>query len=289
MQQDLGTSGEAGHELSPEERLKMEEVRRPGALVIHEAIRKDGEKELARPTSSLFWSGLACGIGMTLTLIGDGLIRSALPDSEWRPLLTSLGYTLGFLVVIIGRQQLFTENTITAVLPWFTQPSGGRLAQVAKLWTVVLLANILGTLLFTGIMAYTDMFDPAARAAFAEIGKEASEPGFGSTFIKAVAAGWMVALIAWLITGSPTSRVLIVFIITYFIGLADLAHVIAGSAEVAFPAWRGEISWSDWLGYVFPALLGNVVGGVLLTAALNHLQVKREVHADQENGSRCAS
>ena len=94
MDRDAATHAPPGEELTLEEHAKMEEVGRPSALVIREALRKDGEKELARPVSSLFWSGLACGVGMTLTLVGDGLIRAALPTASWRPLLTSFGYTL---------------------------------------------------------------------------------------------------------------------------------------------------------------------------------------------------
>ncbi len=46
-----------------------------------------------------------------------------LPDAKWRPLVDSLGYSLGFLFVILGRQQLFTENTLTAILPLARRPT----------------------------------------------------------------------------------------------------------------------------------------------------------------------
>ena len=253
---------------------------RPSAVVIHETVRQEGEEELARPAASLAWSGLACGMAMGLTLVADGLIRAALPDAPWRPLLTSVGYTLGFLVVVLGRQQLFTENTLTAVLPLLHDPKGGTLRRVLRLWSVVLLANVAGTILFALAAAYTEVFDPEARRAFLEVGLKATEPGFGATFLKAVAAGWLIALMVWMLpaAGSATARFMVIFTITYLIGLAGLAHVIAGSAEVAFPTVLGAVSWTEYLlGYLVPTLLGNVAGGVFLVAVLNHLQTKDEV------------
>ncbi|HEY3838032.1 MAG TPA: formate/nitrite transporter family protein, partial [Bryobacteraceae bacterium] len=87
------------------------------AAVIHEAIRKDGDEELQRPMSALAWSGLAAGMSMGFSFLAEGLFRSHLPDAPWRPLLVNLGYPVGFLIVVIGRQQLFTENTLTAIIP----------------------------------------------------------------------------------------------------------------------------------------------------------------------------
>ena len=42
---------------------------------------------------------------MGASLAGEGLIRSTLPDERWRPLVDSFGYSLGFLIVILGRER----------------------------------------------------------------------------------------------------------------------------------------------------------------------------------------
>src|SRR3954451_25035553 len=99
------------------EESEAEELRSPGGAVIYRAVLKEGMEELERPSSALFWSGLAAGLSMGASLIAEGLLSSHLPDSEWKPLVTKLGYSVGFIVVILGRQQLFTENTLTPILP----------------------------------------------------------------------------------------------------------------------------------------------------------------------------
>lgn len=126
------------------------------ALVVHEAIRKDGDEELQRPLSALAWSGLAAGLSMGFSFVAEALLRLHLPEAQWRPLITNLGYPLGFLIVIIGRQQLFTENTLTAIIPLLARRNIATLTAVLRLWAVVLAANLVGARLRVGDCKHAD-------------------------------------------------------------------------------------------------------------------------------------
>src|SRR5215213_8583656 len=75
----------------------------PGGKVVYKAILKEGEEELARSSSALFWSGLAAGLSMGFSMIAEGLLHAYLPDTYWRPLVAKFGYSAGFLIVILGR------------------------------------------------------------------------------------------------------------------------------------------------------------------------------------------
>src|SRR3954452_22587275 len=101
----------------PPKKLKEEAEERsaPHPSVVYEAIYSEGRDELERGGGSLFFSGLAAGLSMGFSLISEGLLRAFLPDAPWRPLTTKLGYSVGFVIVVLGRQQLFTENTLTVV------------------------------------------------------------------------------------------------------------------------------------------------------------------------------
>src|SRR5579863_4947470 len=107
----------AAPDLTPREEEEVEQRTSVKAHVVHEAVRRDGDTEFERSASALATSGLAAGLSMSFSFIGEGVLRRYLPDAPWRPLVVNLGYSFGFLIVIIGRQQLFTENTLTAVLP----------------------------------------------------------------------------------------------------------------------------------------------------------------------------
>ena len=95
----------------------VEDRSSPRTPVIYEVVCRLGEEEMARPAFSLWWSGVAAGMSISFSLLAQAILYTHLPDAPWRPLVADVGYTVGFVMVIMSRQQLFTENTITAVLP----------------------------------------------------------------------------------------------------------------------------------------------------------------------------
>ncbi len=272
MKQPLQTTGQSTTE--QEEQQEAKERSAPSSKIVHEAILKEGHEELARTSDSLFWSGLAAGLSMGLSMIAEGVMTHYLPDSPWRPLVANLGYSLGFLVVVLGRQQLFTENTLTPILPLLHERTWRSLQNVLRLWSVVLVANLLGCLALALVVAHTGTFEPAIRAEFARMGQEALAPSFGIVVLRGIFAGWMIALMVWLLPFAATGRIWVIIIITYVVGICHFSHVIAGSVEVFTLAAAGGVSWGQALGgFTVPALLGNILGGVLLVAGLNHAQV----------------
>jgi formate/nitrite transporter FocA (FNT family) len=262
-------------ELKEHEEKKADQEQSLSADVTYEVIRREGEEELKRSTAALAWSGLAAGLGMGFSLVAEGIIRSHLPqDAAWAPLVSKLGYSFGFLIVILGSQQLFTENTLTVIVPLMARRTGGVLRDVARLWAVVLATNLLGALLFAFVIARTELFDPNVHHAFMEIGRKAVAHGFWVTVLKGVFAGWLIALLVWMLPAAESSHVLVIILMTWLVGVGEFSHIIAGSTEVFYLAARGALGWMDALTrFVVPALLGNILGGVTLAAALNHAQV----------------
>jgi formate/nitrite transporter FocA (FNT family) len=246
------------------------------AKVVHEAIRLEGTEELERRSSSIGWSGLAAGLTMGCSMLGQGILDARLPDAPWRELVSAFGYSLGFLFVTMGRQQLFTETTLTATLPFLHRTHG--IGSVARYWSVVFAANMVGTLLFALAASIPGLFAPDAVSAFVNLGEKAAAPGFAFVLLKGVFAGWLIALMVWLLPAAASSRFFVIVAVTWLISIAGFSHVIAGSAETAFAAIHGVIGWDDYLvGFVIPAVIGNAIGGVVFVALLNHAQVSQEV------------
>jgi len=260
-------------ELSEREKEEAQDRTSVSATVVHETVRYDGEEELHRPVSALGWSGLAAGMSMGFSLVAMALFRAYLPDRPWRPLLVRLGYPMGFLIVIIARQQLFTENTLTAIIPLLARRDLKTLLRVIRLWIVVLIANLLGAHLFAWVVAVTPMFLPEVQSAMLALAKEAAAVSFGEAVLRGIFAGWLIAMVVWMLAAIDTGRIAVIVFMTYIVGLASLTHIIAGSVEVLFLVMVGAKSWGAIaLGYLLPTLIGNVIGGVSLTAAVNHAQ-----------------
>jgi formate-nitrite transporter family protein len=245
-----------------------------GAHVVYEAIMVEGEEELKRSNSALAYSGIAAGLSMGFSLLGQGLLQVHLPDHPWRPLLVRLGYCTGFLIVVLGRQQLFTENTLTPVLPLLRHKKWRVFLNVMRLWGVVLLTNLAGTTALAYVLARTDVLDAGVRSALLEISRPLVSHTFGVTMLRGVVAGWIIALMVWVLPYAEAARVWVIILMTYLVGLGTFTHVIAGSVDVAYLVAAGEIGWDAYAWrFLLPALLGNVLGGVALVAALNHAQV----------------
>ncbi len=137
--------------------------------VVHESVRLEGERELERSLVALLCSALATGLSMGFSLIAKGLFHTYLPTAGWSPLVDNLGYTLGFLLVVLGRQQLFTENTLTVILPLLTHPNLRTFMLVARLWAIVLVGNLIGAFLFAAFIAHISIFSPEIQRSFTEI------------------------------------------------------------------------------------------------------------------------
>jgi formate-nitrite transporter family protein len=240
-------------------------------------VRREGIKELHRKPGALAWSALAAGLSMGLIMVTEGTLHAYLPAAEWRHLVVSLGYPVGFIAVILGSQQLFTENTLTPIVPLMVKRTGDTLRRVLVLWGVVLAANLVGALLFAWAAAYTEAFPPELRHAFTELGREAAKPAWLALLARGVAAGWIIALMVWMLPAASSQQVLVIFLMTWVVGAAKLSHIIAGSVEVLYLAAVGEIGYGHYLAnWMLPTLLGNTIGGVTLVAALNHAQVAAE-------------
>jgi formate/nitrite transporter FocA (FNT family) len=260
--------------LSEREEQEAEARTSVTALVVHEAIRKDGDEELSRPVAALAWSGLAAGLSMGFSFLSQAILWQYLPDAPWRLLVTSLGYPVGFLVVIIGRQQLFTENTLTAIIPLLARRNVATLVSVLRLWVVVLAANLVGAQLFAYVVARTPAVSPEIQEAMRQIAIHAADVAPPAAILRGVFAGWLIAMVVWMLAASDSARLEIIAILTYVVGLAGLTHVVVGAVEVSFLVAIGMKTWTSYLaGYIGPTLLGNIIGGVSLVSALNHAQV----------------
>jgi formate/nitrite transporter FocA (FNT family) len=256
------------------EQKQVEERQAIGANVVYETIRREGEEELHRKPAALAWSALAAGLSMGFSFIAEGLLMAHLPDRPWQPLISRAGYSVGFLIVILGRQQLFTENTLTVVLPLLIRKDLSTLLRMLRLWAIVLTANLFGTFLFALCIGKVALFDAHTFQCLTEIGLAHLGSSFGIVLVRAIFAGWLIALMVWLLPAAESARLSIIIILTYLVGVGGFDHVIAGSTTMFFLIVTKSVSWSTYITQFFlPTLLGNVIGGMSLVAALGHAQV----------------
>ena len=253
------------------------ETSRLSATEIFERVERGAELELERPVLNLLLSAVSAGLAMGISGLAVAVLLRAIGGDGAGESLAYLGYPIGFLIVIIGRQQLFTENTLFPVA--LVLKRRRHLVQTARLWGVVLVGNVVGTLLFALIATRTPAVPQATADELVGLGVSAGSGGFTTVFWTATVAGWLIALVAWLVTASTDTigQVVLIVIVTYIVGVGHFAHSIAGSGEVLTAVLAGGLPFTSYLTWFSAAVLGNTVGGVVLVALFNYGQV----HADE--------
>lgn len=264
--------------LSWREKMAVEEHEKLSPRLVYEIIRRDGAEELDRPTAALIFSGIAAGLVISFSFVFKAIIASYIPtDAIWTDLITNFGYTIGFLIAILGHMQLFTENTITTVVPLFKPFTLDKLRTVGRLWGIVILCNIIGTALASLFFLTTDLFTPDIDKALDELAHHVASFSAIQNLLKGVMSGLLIAALVWMLP-SISNKFLVIFFMTYLIGLGDFTHVVVGSTEMSYLVWQGEASIGEYLfNFLIPTTIGNIIGGTGVFTLLIYGQVTEEL------------
>ncbi|MDN8178441.1 formate/nitrite transporter family protein [Acinetobacter baumannii] len=264
--------------LSWREKIAVEEHEKLSPRLVYEIIRRDGAEELDRPTAALIFSGIAAGLVISFSFVFKAIIASYIPtDAIWTDLITNFGYTIGFLIAILGHMQLFTENTITTVVPLFKPFTLDKLRAVGRLWGIVFLCNIIGTALASLFFLTTDLFTPNIDKALDELAHHVGSFSATQNLLKGVMSGLLIAALVWMLP-SVSNKFLVIFFMTYLIGLGDFTHVVVGSTEMSYLVWQGEASLGEYLfNFLIPTTIGNIIGGTGVFTLLIYGQVTEEL------------
>jgi formate/nitrite transporter FocA (FNT family) len=186
--------------------------------------------------------------------------------------LFGLVYPVGFILVILGKSALFTEQTSVLTLPVL---NGQRsIWELFRIWGLVILGNIAGGIIFTlfiGLLApELNLF---THETMATIGSHVVHHDGWVLFVSAIVAGWLMGLLNWLFnsTMSSLSRIFLIIMITGVIGFGGFHHSIVGNIEVfgGF-LYSDAVTFLDYLLFLFLALLGNSIGGAIVVGLFKY-------------------
>lgn len=268
----------AHHSIESDEKQIVADASPLAPKQIYEVIRLEGIEEMERPLRSLVWSGIAAGFMISLSVLGEAIFRTYLPDTPSRYLIENLGYSFGFLAVILGRMQLFTENTITTVLPVMNARTLGSLLCMLRLWLVVLSANVLGAFAIAGIYVFTPAIPSEIFSSVVDLSYHATGMGASDSFWRGIPAGVIVALIVWMLPQAEAGKFFIIMAFTWLIAAGDFTHIVAGSVEMAILMLLGKLDFLTAATQFFlPVLAGNIIGGTLIFTLMAWGQVRDEL------------
>ena len=266
------------------EEIEVDEERLPSqAMATHEVIRQEGEKELERDAMALLWSAIAAGLSMGASLVAKGIFHVHLSELPGGFLLENLGYTFGFVIVILARQQLFTENTVTAVLPIMHKPTLSNIGLLLRLWGVVLAGNLIGTAIAAWAFDVMPVFDEPTREAFLKISLKVMQNPPLEMFANAIITGWLVATMVWMFPAAGSAKIIVIILMTWLIALADTTHIVVGSVEIFYLVFNGTLPWQEFIWpFALPTLAGNICGGTFIFALLSHAQIRNDMSHEKK-------
>ncbi len=249
---------------------------RPYGLLHHTARRGRG---LHRPKTSLWWSGVAAGIGISTSVLAEATLRANLaPDLPYLTIIESFGYSIGFVLVIMCRLQLFTENTLTVVLPVLTSPTRSKFYYTSRLWGIVFAANMVGTFFTAFLAVHSGILDDKILSSVLEISRHVAEIPPADALLRGIPAGFFIAALVWMLPSAKGSEVIVIILFTWLIAAGEFTHVIAGSNEIFSLVAIGEINiLTAFTHHILPVFIGNVIGGTGLFAVLSYGQVSQEM------------
>ena len=241
--------------------------------IFHAAV-ENAEEELKRSPRKLAFSGFAGGITLGLTALAVASVQGLLGDGSWQRFVSYLFYPIGFIAVIIGRAQLFTENTLYPVVLVLDQRR--HFVATIRLWVIVFSSNILGALAFAFLAVRSGALHPEIVAKLVKLGSDAVVGSSASLFWSGVIGGWLIALVAWMVTAShwTIGQVAMIWLLTFIVGVGRFAHCIVTSGEILSAVLARAVPGPAYLHWLLFATMGNVVGGVVIVSLLNYGQVK---------------
>ena len=248
---------------------------RLSAKEIHANVLGSAEDELKRTSASLLFSAVAAGLTIGVSFLAGGWARSIAPESLQK-LAVAIAYPLGFVFVVLARNELYTENTLEPVIPVLHNRDAKTFGNMMRLWGLLIVGNLVGALIFAVVFAKTNAIPEAIRPHLDAIAAESTSDGFGLTLYRGIFAGWMLAMLTWLLasTHDRLAQIVLIWLLTMLIPALEFRHSIVGSVEAFYRAFSGTAGWAEMLvGFVLPALIGNGLGGVTIVALLNFGQV----------------
>lgn len=240
---------------------------------IFERVLASAAEEIAIGKQRLFFSGLAAGFAIVLTFLGHAVGVATFPDNQF---LSAILYPVGFIYIILGNYQLYTEETLPPVALVLARLAS--LPLLFRVWGIVVIGNVIGAGLGAYLLAHGEVLSPAAMAAGAEFAAVGLEHGWWTVFNRALFAGWLVAGVVWLnhAARDTVSRLLLIYVIFYMIAAADLYHVITAACEVFYYLFVTDGSVTVVYEFWLPVFLGNTIGGVFLVTLVNYAQIEQQ-------------
>lgn len=239
----------------------------------------EGDERLHRALPEQIVTALLAGLE-----VGTGVLALlAVQQATGSHLLAGLAFSVGFLALLLARSELFTESFLVPVTA--VAAKHGRLRDLARLWVVTLVANLVGgwVVMFLVMTAFPELHETAIEAA-----RHYVDPGWSArTLCLAILAGSTITLMTRMQHGTDEviGKIVAAVAGAFLLAGLQLFHSILDSLLIFAALQTGEapFGYVDWLSFLALALIGNVVGGLGLVTLLRLIRSRSLIERERDS------
>ncbi|HWA96847.1 MAG TPA: formate/nitrite transporter family protein [Pirellulales bacterium] len=235
---------------------------------------REGRESIKAPALVLVLSGISAGLDLGFSPLMVAVMHQLTGDLSHaaNQIASANAYAIGFIFVVIGRSELFTEQTSLAVLPVLN--GDAPIAALLRLWFLVYCSNLAGGAVFALLTSFVGPgLQIVSPETLGELARQTMSYSSRTILLSAVLAGWLMGLLSWLVAAGrgTISQLVLVWLVTSTIGLAHLHHAVAGSIELMMASFAGHgVGLSEIGRFHLCTTLGNIVGGAVFVALIKY-------------------
>lgn len=236
------------------------------------------QRSMAGTSVTAFIGGMSVSFGVVAMVWSASALSGEITGPSPAHLVGSFAFPVGFLILLVGKSELFTENFLLPVAGVLERR--GSVQQLGQLWGASLVFNLLGAVVFAFLISREGVLDAEPTLHIMDLAEHKVEYSFSTSFVKAIFAGWLMTVLTWLLLAAEgfAARLAMIWAMAALIVLGQFNHVVISASEIFMAIFVGEsITIMDWFTRNFiPALFGNIVGGVVFVTMLHYIQALYE-------------
>ena len=233
---------------------------------VAEATINNGVKKAKLSPFNIVLLGVLAGMFIAFGGFGNILVTQTLSDIDAgvAKLLGGAVFPVGLMLVVVCGAELFTGNnlmTLSLLDKKITFPD------MIKNWTLVYVANFIGSMVLVLLVYYGDMLTGTAAQKAISIAQSKVELSPVVAFLRGIMCNIIVVLAVWMATASQdiVSKIFACWFPIMLFVLSGFEHSVANMFFLPMGMYMGaDINWYQIWSNIIPVTFGNIVGGGII-------------------------
>lgn len=247
---------------------------------IYERAKEEGRRRLSMPLLEQVATGFIAGVTIIFGIVALGATEALIAPhlgSGVGTVAGALAFGIGVVFLVVGRSELFSENFFDPVAAAIDEPGAAVWGRLLRLWGSTLLLNLIGGGLLVALLTIDGALPEGAAESLVHSAEDIAAKAWEATFVRAILAGALITLLSYMLSAcdSVASRILVAFVVGFFLALGPFDHVVVSAQHLLFGIWDSDaVHYDDLWRNLALSTVGNVGGGLFLITLSHSAQVK---------------